>query len=320
MPTIQHNHPFDPTYGYSLEQLLALQPPEEPEGFEAFWRATFDESMRTPLNLTLAEEQSTQAGFRRTLVGFDSLGGIRINAILTAPTDRKPVRFAVVGHGYGSQIETCAWNDPNAAMLFIACRGLSLSRTDKLPDLPWHVIHGIDAKETYMHRGCVADTWAGVTALEEIYPDARGKTIYTGGSFGGGIGAMAIPWDDRIQAGKIGVPSFGNHPVRLQCQCVGSGEAVRIKYKHEPSIYEKTLRYHDSAVHAKRIRVPMFVACALFDPAVPPPGQFTVYNAIPGDKELFIHQTGHHEWEGTAADNARDNEAWRAFCAKRGIA
>ena len=38
---------------------------------------------------------------------------------------------------------------------------------------------------------------------------------------------------------------------------------------------------------------------SLFDPAVPPPGQFAVTNALNDSSEVFILKAGHHTWEGT---------------------
>ncbi|MCA1789780.1 MAG: hypothetical protein LC667_07960 [Thioalkalivibrio sp.] len=42
----------------------------------------------------------------------------------------------------------------------------------------------------------------------------------------------------------------------------------------------------------------MHIAAALFDPAVAPPGQFAVYNAITGDKRLFVLDAGHFDYPG----------------------
>jgi cephalosporin-C deacetylase len=44
----------------------------------------------------------------------------------------------------------------------------------------------------------------------------------------------------------------------------------------------------------------MHVAAALFDPAVPPAGQFAVYNAIPGCKKLFTLDAGHFDYPAQA--------------------
>jgi len=47
-----------------------------------------------------------------------------------------------------------------------------------------------------------------------------------------------------------------------------------------------TLAYYHAAVAARQIRQPMHVPAARFDPAVAPPGQFAVYNAIPREQAV----------------------------------
>jgi cephalosporin-C deacetylase len=44
----------------------------------------------------------------------------------------------------------------------------------------------------------------------------------------------------------------------------------------------------------------MHVAAALFDPMVPPPGQFAVYNALAGPKQLFTLSAGHFDYPNKA--------------------
>jgi cephalosporin-C deacetylase len=45
------------------------------------------------------------------------------------------------------------------------------------------------------------------------------------------------------------------------------------------------------------------VAAALFDPVVPPPGQFAIFNAIPESlRRLFVLQAGHFEHAGKSRE------------------
>jgi cephalosporin-C deacetylase len=76
--------------------------------------------------------------------------------------------------------------------------------------------------------------------------------------------------------------------------CTGSGESVRRYHAAHPEVID-VLRHFDAATAAARITIPVQVAAALFDPAVPPPGQFAVYNALPGPRDLVVLATGHVE-------------------------
>ncbi|MCA8930844.1 MAG: hypothetical protein KDA49_00145, partial [Rhodospirillaceae bacterium] len=41
-----HGYPFDPTYGYGLAELLAVEPPTAPDDLAAFWGGHYDAATR----------------------------------------------------------------------------------------------------------------------------------------------------------------------------------------------------------------------------------------------------------------------------------
>lgn len=294
-----HAFPFDPTYGYTHEQLLAIAPPPAPPDFDAFWRDTFARNAAIPLRLEERPSAFHAPGLLFREVYFDTLGGRRVGAWLMLPA-RGPVRRGlVVSHGYGGR--DMPPNEsllPETASIFPCAPGFHLSAAPGIPSSsPFHVIHGIDARETYLIRDCVASIWSAVTALLALCPEAGGSIGFDGGSFGGGLGALALPWDARIKRAHLAVPTFGHHPIRLQSPCAGSGEAVRLLHQRQPEIFE-TLQYFDAATAATRTTIPVLASLALFDPAVPPPGQFAVHNALAGPKQAHIAPAGHFAYPG----------------------
>jgi cephalosporin-C deacetylase len=108
------------------------------------------------------------------------------------------------------------------------------------------------------------------------------------------------------------VPTFGHQPLRLQLPTTGSGSAVQAFARRHVHVIE-TLAYYDAAIAARYIRFPMHLALARFDPAVAPPGQFAVYNAMPGSKELFLLTAGHFEHPESAAENRKLLSELRGF-------
>ena len=44
----EHPYSFDPSYGYSLETLLAITAPEAPSDFADFWRNLYPVRRKTP--------------------------------------------------------------------------------------------------------------------------------------------------------------------------------------------------------------------------------------------------------------------------------
>jgi len=303
--SLANPHPFDPTYGYDLERLLQVAPPEEQEGFASFWQETYRQAREVPLNLAHRKIASPHPDFDLYEAEYNSLGGARIGAWITVPKamPASPDGW-VVGHGYGGR-EAPGFDLPAPAgpAIYFCARGFHRSAHPRLPNTSaWHVIHGIASRETYIHRGCAADVWASASALLELFPAVR-RLRYSGGSFGGGIGALATPWDERFHHVFLDIPSFGNHPLRVQMPCAGSGEAVRTYRRTHPEVM-KVLQWFDAATAARHFRVPVFVAAAAFDPAVPPPGQFSIYNAIPSRKALFVRTAAHFASPFEAEENA----------------
>lgn len=294
--TLQHEFDFDPTCGYDREALLRIGPPASPPDFAEFWRDTFAATLSTPLNPALQTLDGCDPHSHLFRLDFDTLGGTRIGSWLSVPVDGEVRCGAVVGHGYGGR----EGPEPDlpldgAVALFPCAPGFNLSARPDLPDnAQAHVIHDIESRERYILRSSTAMIWSAATALLAFYPQVAGRLVYLGGSFGGGLGALALPWDTRFVKAHLGVPTFGHHPLRLQCPCVGSAESVRRYYASHPEVLD-VLQYYDAATAASRIGVPVLVSPALFDPAVPPPGQFAVANAIP-DRGLFLLTAGHFDY------------------------
>ena len=220
-----------------------------------------------------------------------------IGGWLIVPKHGRVTRGLVVGHGYGGR-EGPDFDLPvaDAAVLFPCFRGISRSRRAPISDNPaWHVLHDIDKPNDYILGGCVDDIWLGVSTLLSLFPQTAGHLGYLGISFGGGIGALALPWDSRIGRAHLNVPTFGHHPLRLTFPTLGSGAAIR-QYQDRNGNVLETLRYYDAACAARHVKIPVQVAAALFDPVVAPPGQFAIYNALPGPKNLYVLQAGHFEY------------------------
>jgi cephalosporin-C deacetylase len=290
---------FDPTYGYSLEQLLQIPPPPQPEDFAAFWQNRYQRVLKLDPQLRRTLSDKTHPDFECYDICYNSTDGFQIGGWLLAPKQGQVTRAVVVGHGYGGREEPDFHLPiPGAAFLFPCFRGLSRSRRWPVSDNPsYHVLHDINKRDRYILGGCVEDLWLAVSALLALFPNTAGHLAYLGISFGGGIGALALPWDKRIQRAHLNVPSFGHHPLRLQLPTWGSAAAVQ-NYQREHGNILAILRYYDAAIAAQSIRVPVHVAAALSDPVVAPPGQFSIYNALPGEKKLFVLEKGHSDYPG----------------------
>jgi len=288
---------FDPTYGYTLEQLLHIVPPPQPDGFAEFWQARYVCAMKLDPCPRLNHYDWFHPDYECYDFSYRSTDDFQIGGWALIPKRMPVTRGVVVGHGYcGREGPDFAIPIQGAAFLFPCFRGLSRSRCSPISDNPsYHVLHNIDKRDHYILGGCVEDLWLAVSSLLKLIPAAAGHLAYLGSSFGGGIGALALPWDTRIQRAHFNVPSFGNHPLRLQLPTWGSAAAMQ-KYQREHGNILATLNYYDAAIAAQSIQVPVHMTAALADPVVAPPGQFSIYNALPGEKKLFVLDMGHSDY------------------------
>ncbi len=302
-----HPFDFDPTYGMQLEQLLAITPPEAPPGFDDFWRKRYRRALAVDPKPVLRQSKASHPRWHVLDIAYTSTGAFEIRGWLLLPRKGQVRRGLVVGHGYGGRdLPDFELPVEETALLFPCFRGLSRSARPPISSDPaWHVLHNIDKPDDYIIGGCVDDLWIAVSTLVSLYPWLEGHVGYSGISFGGGIGALAIPFDRRIDRGHLVVPTFGHRPLWLTLPTIGSAQSVQNYWKTHANVLD-TLRLFDAASAASRIKVPMLVAPALFDPAVAPPCQFAVANALPQSKfnETFILDAGHFDYPDSAAQNA----------------
>ena len=305
---------IDGTYGFDLDALHAVAPVPAPPGFAALWNgwaadaaATPAAPELTPLGLSGAHEVSA--------LEYTAAGGLRLRAWIALPAAGGARVGIVHSHGYGGrEAPDFARVPDDAAVVFPVARGLgALNAGVGAPAARHeHVLHGLESVDTYVLGRCAADLWHAANALIEV--TGALPLHFVGESFGGGIGALALPWDDRFVGATLIVPSFGQYDLRLAMHCEGSGEAVRRHVLAHPEARE-VLRYFDASTAATFARVPVRVEAARWDVVVPPPGQFAVANAVAraartgggAALELDVLPAGHAEYPGV--DGVRDAAA-----------
>jgi cephalosporin-C deacetylase len=245
---IEHPFNFDPTYGYSLDELRAVKPPSAPPHFDDVWRTRYADARDVAPGPRLSASASSHPRWEVHDITYTSTAAVQIGGWLLAPREGNIRRGLVVGHGYGGRDQP-DFDVPvkETAVLFPCFRGISRSCNTSIPSDPaWHVLYDIDKPDRYILRGCVEDLWLAVSVLAKLYPDIDGRIGYSGESFGGGVGALAMAFDKRIDRGHLVVPTFGDMPLWLSLPTTGSGAAVQRYQAAHPDVRE-TLRFFDAA-------------------------------------------------------------------------
>ncbi len=312
--SFQHQLPFDPTHSYSFEQLKTIGYPPVTPAFKKFWQSTYQENLRIPLQIRLEDTGIFYKDLSVKKLTYSSWGGHTTGAWVLEPLQQKIKAGLIMGHGYGGRDGYAIAMIPRNTVIFLpVARGFHLSAVAGYPnESSKHVIYHINNKYDYSIRGCVAELWTAVSCAYEIYPQIK-TCSFSGASFGGGLGALMVPFENRISRYHLSVPTFGNQPLRTKVPCTGSGESVRKYLAENPEIEQTTLPFYDSATAASLIKIPGIVSPALFDPAVPPLGQFSVANAIPGEKEIWVFQTGHFDTKISGQEDRILNEKLISF-------
>jgi len=302
----KHGYGFDPTYGYDLAQLLAVDAPPIPDDFAEYWQARHAHVVaHDPCPQTCFT--GTHGRWRVFDFHFRGADGAALGGWMLLPRYQAATHIWVIGHGYGGcDAPDWSWPIHDAALFFPCARGFGRSRMSGVPsDAARHVLCGIEERDRYLLGLCVDDIWLAVHAARQLLPEL-GWIGYSGISFAGGLGALAAPWEPLIQGVHLNVPSFGHWPLRLLLPTVGSGASIHdyvLAHGHVPD----TLDYYDAASAASFAHAPLLAALACFDPAVAPPGQFAIFNAWAGDKVLEVLSAGHFDYPQRLCEERRLN-------------
>lgn len=289
---------FDGSYGFTLESLRDVVPVATPAGFAERWQRWRDDARKVDAAPRVLSSQ--ERGRRRvSLIELSGVDGVRLRAWYVEPLAGAARVGIVHSHGYGGRDRVEFARVPSDAVaIFPVARGLgSLNSGVGAPEeVSEHVIAGLSDPDAYVPGLCARDLWLAADALVSLAGEL--PLYYIGESFGGGIGALAVPWDDRYVGATLGVPTFGQYDERLAVPCLGSGEHQREWVRRHPEARDQ-LRLFDASTSAQFFTIPVRIEAALWDQSVPPQGQFAVANAVPDALlELTVLPAGHAEYPG----------------------
>lgn len=288
------------------EVRVAVDPPAD---FDSFWNATVAELSKVPIDLEIkwcAPPSDLPSDVRynvRYAEWFaNSLGGRRIGGPLTLPHTVAGPQW-VYGHGYNSIDTGTTWRPDLALKGFVAvgldARGYNRSRMHGDPKVPGWALAGIEASDSYILRGAVADLVRTVEAARLIEGVDPQRTVLWGGSFSGGLATLAAPWIENLAYLVLKVPTFGAYNLRRTLVKKGSGAEINeyIDALNPPDrerLIER-LRYFDAVNAAPLIhRVPTTVGLGVSDVVVPGETVAALYHALgTADKELLCYPCSH---------------------------
>jgi hypothetical protein len=70
--SLAHGYPFDPSYGYDLQGLFAIEPPPVPDGFAEVWRERYRAALAVDPSPRLARSRDRHAGYHCLDIAYRS--------------------------------------------------------------------------------------------------------------------------------------------------------------------------------------------------------------------------------------------------------
>lgn len=292
---------------YTKEEMLQIKGDMPVEGFKEFWQSQYASARAWKTNYTVEGELwSPEKDCRIYKLRFTSIDGFSIGMWLARPA--VSTGGTLLAHGYGNPAVPPTTSSPGRTVVMPCVRGLGLSQCKEIPwQLGAHAGYGFEAPENYVITGGVRDLWIALTIMIDMFPDTADNILCSGASLGGAMGAMCIPWDDRIHYGELTVPTLGGRIVlNYPCAPDSPGENRRRKALADESGM-RIIDFCNAAAAARFISVPTLIIPALSDPVVPPPGQFAIANSIPEKYRIMkIRDVGHGP--GSEADKLLEQE------------
>jgi cephalosporin-C deacetylase len=292
---------------FTREELLQIKGDTPVEGFKAFWEKQYADARNWKCSYNIESELwSPDPDCRIYRLRYTSIDGFSIGAWIVRPAIS--TGGALIAHGYGHPATPPLVSTPGRTSIMPCVRGLGLSQCKEIPwQLGKHALFGFEDPEKYVITGGVRDLWIALTIMVDMFPDTADNILCTGGSLGGAMGAMCIPWDERIHYGDLNIPTLGGRILLAhETSPDGPGEARRQKALASEAGM-RIIDFCNASAAAQFIRVPTLITPALSDPVVPPPGQFAVANAIPEAFRIMrIREAGHSP--ATGADRLMEQE------------
>lgn len=281
----------------------------EPPDFDAFWHNTYDSLLEIEPRPVLARQDSPGKSLTYEHLNFTSLGQVGISGYLLSHNDAEPRPLIVHSHGYNSQYDVMLnWASHGCHVLGIDFRGFGRSERLTLAKGSY-VMTGIDAPQTSILRGNVADLVQAKRVGRILLGDRVSSLTLKGFSFGGAIALMAATLDTSADLVVSGQPTLGWHSERLRLSTSGTGAEKRRYLDSNPSERDKvmnTLNYFDTLHFASRIVTPTLIGIGLDDAVVPSRSVIAISNHVKTPKfEVRILPVAH-------SDDPRES-LWKDF-------
>ena len=285
-------------FGVDINSIRSMHP--KPVDFKLFWNTTKAQLAQIPAHYKVTEKpELDQPDYRVYQVEMQSLGNITIRGWLTMPKDKLPqekLPVYLVLPGYGAELAPIP-GVPHFACLALDVRGLGNSRDVIAPAKDDFITYNIGDRNKYILRGVIMDCERMVNFIVQNKDFDPTAICVTGGSMGAYLSYVLAGLDQRVSLVISDNPTFSDFRWDVGYDAFPMTNIERYANTHNLRMESvlHTLDYFDLKNFMPSVRAKSIMAIGLLDNFAPPNTELVAYNALPGDKQMFIYSNLGHE-------------------------
>lgn len=285
---------------------------EIPEDFNDFWAEAVAQAMAIPIQFTrsLRVTYPHPSHVVETMT-FNAVGGRELHGWIAYPhgVRRNPGFLWIPPYGRESKLPDEYGTRDGLVSMSFNFHGHEAFHQQKYIVSRGYFGQGIGSPETWIFREMLQSCIIATRVLQAQLEVDENRLAAMGMSQGGGLAIWLGAWSPVIKVVCADMPFLGDiqNTVRAQVHRYPLKEVTdaMTELPLGEARVMNTLSYFDTASQASRCQKPTHVSLGLKDPACRPPTVRTIYEALPGPKELKVYDWG-HDWHPDMIPANRD--------------
>ena len=282
-----------------------------PEDFDQFWSETFEEAQTAPLEFS----RSFRRDFEHPThivesITFRGIDGQPKHGWIAYPEGarRAPGFLWVAPYGRESKLPDMYGTRDGFTSMSFNFHGEPAFHQEKYVVARGYFARGVEEPSSWIMRRMFQDAVIATRILQTLPEADEDRLAAMGMSQGAGISIWLGAMSSIIRTVVADMPFLGAVQETL------SGSVYRYPTKEIIDFAESiplgmervlnTVSYFDTMNVATRCNVPVQVSVGLRDPASKPDNVRSIFNALPGEKELVSYDWG-HDWHPEMVENNR---------------